>query len=301
MKKAGKILLILIAIAAVLLVYLIRKQAVPKNYENGETGGPLEEKYLAHGSYEVSFTSEKAMQDFQKYEIWYPSALTDSDTVWPVIVISNGTGIKASKAKQMFRHFASWGFIVIGTEEEYSWNGFSAEMSLTHLLRRNEDPDSIFYHHINTEAIGALGHSQGGVGAINAATEQAHGSYYRTIVAESPTAMDLADALEWSYAPSGITVPVLLLASTGSMDENTVIPLSSLQKIYDAVPDEVMKVMARHNNADHSNMLYCADGYVTAWFLYQLCGDAEAGTVFTENGELRQNSLYQDVQISAGS
>ena len=38
-------------------------------------------------------------------------------------------------------------------------------------------------------------------------------------------------------------------------------------------------------------MLYCADGYVTAWFLYQLCGDEEAASVFTETGELSPNPL----------
>ena len=49
--------------------------------------------------------------------------------------------------------------------------------------------------------------------------------------------------------------------------------------------------MVRRKDADQGNMLYCADGYVTAWFLYQLCGDEEAASVFTETGELSSDPL----------
>ena len=301
MKKAFRIILVIVIALAVLIISLLLKPAVPHSYETGETGGTLEKKYLAHGTHDVSFLKEKAMQSFGSYEIWYPSDLKDSDDAYPVIVVSNGTGVRASKAKHMFEHFASWGFIVIGNEEEYSWNGFAADMSLTHLLKLNEDSDSVFYRHVDTAKIGALGHSQGGVGTMNAATVQEHASLYKTIAAESPTAMDLADALEWSYDPALLQVPALLLASDGSTDENTVIPLASLQKLYDTIPSDTPKVMARRTGVDHSNMLYCADGYVTAWFLYWLCDDEEAGSIFRADGELTANPLYEDVQISSVS
>jgi hypothetical protein len=58
----------------------------------------------------------------------------------------------------MFEHFASWGFIVIGNEEEYSWNGFASDMSLKYLLKCNADSESIFYQKIDTDNIGAVGH-----------------------------------------------------------------------------------------------------------------------------------------------
>ena len=50
---------------------------------------------------------------------------------FPVVILSNGIGVRASKYAAILKHLASWGFIVIGTEEEYSWNGFSSETSLT--------------------------------------------------------------------------------------------------------------------------------------------------------------------------
>ncbi len=48
----------------------------------------------------------------------------------------------------------------------------------------------------------------------------------------------------------------------------------------------------------HDDMLYKAEGYVTAWFMWQLQGDAEAAKAFTgDNPEIMQNNLYQDQKI----
>ncbi|MFZ1758958.1 MAG: hypothetical protein WAX68_03205 [Streptococcus suis] len=47
------------------------------------------------------------------------------------MILSNSTGVRASKYAAVLKHLAFWGFIVIGTEEEYSWNRFSSETSLT--------------------------------------------------------------------------------------------------------------------------------------------------------------------------
>ena len=46
-------------------------------------------------------------------------------------------------------------------------------------------------------------------------------------------------------------------------------------------------------------MLYSADGYVTAWFMWQLQDNEEASKVFTgDNPEIMQNELYQDQKIN---
>ena len=121
----------------------------------------------------------KTLQSYKKYEIWYPSEMINSDQKYPVVVFANGTGVKASKYKVLFEHLASWGFICIGTEDEYSWNGFSAEMSIRILLKLNENEtvagyDNVLYQKIDTDHIGIAGHSQGGAGVINAITDTRH-------------------------------------------------------------------------------------------------------------------------------
>lgn len=46
-------------------------------------------------------------------------------------------------------------------------------------------------------------------------------------------------------------------------------------------------------------MLYKAQGYVTAWFMWQLQGDEEAAKAFIgEDPEIMSNKLYQDQQIN---
>ena len=55
------------------------------------------------------------------------------------------------------------------------------------------------------------------------------------------------------------------------------------------------KIMARKIDMTHDDMLYKADGYVTAWFMWQLQGDENAATAFIGNDpEILKNPLYQD-------
>ena len=56
--------------------------------------------------------------------------------------------------------------------------------------------------------------------------------------------------------------------------------------------------MAREKNRDHGDMLRYADGYMTAWFLYYLQDNEEAGTAFFgENAEILTNPNWQDVKV----
>ena len=306
LKIIGIIVLVLIVFIAAFLIYLSRKPAVSDDYTTKvETGGTIESKYLAMGSHEVSYLEQAGMHDFKKYEIYYPSDLTDGTEKYPVVIYSNGTGIKASKYPAVLKHLASWGFIVMATEEENSWNGFSSEMCLRTIIQLNETETveglevNPFYNHVDLDNIGVSGHSQGGVGVINAATENKHGDMIKTIFSASPTNLALAEALQWEYDPSLISVPVFLVSSTGNSDENLVVSGTQLQEIYNAIPDNVTKVMARRTNADHGDMLSFADGYMTAWFMWQLQGDEEAAKAFIgDSPEILNNELYTDQQIS---
>lgn len=306
LKIIGIIVLVIAVLIAALLVYLSKKPAVADDYTSKvQTGGAIEARYLAMGSHDVSYLEIAGMHDFKKYEIYYPSDITSGTEQYPVVIYSNGTGIKASKYPAVLKHLASWGFIVMATEEENSWNGFSSEMCLRTIIMLNETETiegwetNPFYGHVDLDNIGVSGHSQGGVGVINAATENKHGDMIRTIFSASPTNLALAEALQWEYDPSLISVPIFLISSTGSSDENLVVSGTQLQEIYDAVPDSVIKVMARRTNAEHGDMLSFADGYMTAWFMWQLQGDQEAAKAFIgADAEILTNELYQDQRVN---
>lgn len=227
LKVIGIVLLVIAALVAVLLIWLSKKPAVDADYTNKvQTGGPIEEKYLAMGSHEVSYLEQAGMQDFKKYEIYYPSDITTGTEKYPVVIYSNGTGIKGTKYPAVLKHLASWGFIIMATEEENSWNGFSSEMCIRTIIMLNETEtidgweSNPFYGHVDLDNIGVSGHSQGGVGVINATTENKHGNMIKAIFSASPTNMALAESLQWEYDPSQITVPIFLVSSTGNSDEN---------------------------------------------------------------------------------
>ena len=307
LKIIGTILLVIAIIIGIFLIWLSKRPAVADDYTSKiKTGGAIETKYLAMGSHEVSYLEQPVMQDFKKYEIYYPKDIVNGKAKYPVVIYSNGTGIKASKYPTVLKHLASWGFIVMATEEENSWNGFSSEMCLRSIIKYNET-ESIegwelnpFYNHVDLDNIGVSGHSQGGVGVINAASENKHGNMIKAIFAASPTNMTLAEALQWDYDPRQLSVPVFLVSSTGNTDENLVVSGEQLKEIYTYVPDNVTKVMARRINMEHGDMLSVADGYMTAWFMWLLKGDEEASKAFIgNNAEITKNALYQDQLISA--
>lgn len=66
--------------------------------------------------------------------------------------------------------------------------------------------------------------------------------------------------------------------------------------MYNKIPSP--KVMIRRSGCEHGQMLYSADGYVTAWFMWQLQGDNRTAQAFTGNSpEIKENKHYQDQRI----
>lgn len=300
MKKALKIIGIILLVIAVGIGWLVYKFLTaepeimaPEDYETSvETGGDIETKYLAHGSFEVSYFEEATAEKWAKYEVYYPTALESGSEKYPVIVVANGSGVRASRYPAVFQHYASWGFIVIGNEHDTSYAGDSADASLEYLIQANDDPNSVLYQKVDLKNVGIVGHSQGGVGTFAAITAQPHSDMYKAAVSLSPVPEESAKTIHWDYDPSNISIPVMILAGT----ENDTISADQLKELYSHISSD--KVMAIHSGMNHPQMLYTADGYVTAWFMWQLQGDDEAAKAFVgETPELLSNALYQDQQI----
>lgn len=307
MRKVLKVILIIVIIIVVLLLLayfglkklwhnILTSPMAPDNYiTEVKTGGDIEAKYIANGrhetkNFEIDYPDN---EDIKKIEIWYPADMENSDTKYPVVLFINGTGVGASRYNPVFEHLASWGFIAIGNEDPSTWEGTKANDTLSWLLKANEDESSIFYHKIDLDNIGVTGHSQGGVGVYNTINNTEHKALYKCAVTLSPTQEEVAEqVLHIPYEPSKTTIPILMLSGT----ENDVITPDNMEKSYAKVNSQ--KVMAVRKNAAHGEMLYSADGYVTAWFMWQLQGDEKAAKAFIgENPEIMNNELYQDQKI----
>lgn len=282
-------------------------------YAQTQTGGEIEETYTAMGEYDVDY-AEYPAQDLliKQYKIWYPSALAGEEgREWPIVVMANGTGVPASRYAPVFRHLASWGFVVIGNEMQNSWSGGASAGALDLLAELNEDPSSLFYHKLDLDNVGSAGHSQGAIGAINAVTAQPNGDSYKALYLASTPSSLYASTLEWAYDPALIDVPCFMTAGTGLLDageagspevaeeaqEVSISPLWSQEENYSLIPDSVPKLRARRTGADHAEMLPWPDGYMTAWFMYWLQGDETAGRAFFgPDAEIVHNPLWQDIE-----
>lgn len=316
MKTFFKIIGIVLLIIIVLVFTLWKVIEYRGNhyYKYLETEKDLEKKYSQLGKYEVSFKSFNADSVvFKEYEIWYPTELEKSSNKYPVVVIANGTGITASKYKSFFKHLASWGFVVIGNEDENSRSGESSSKSLDYILKLNEDKNSIFYNKIDTGNIGIGGHSQGGVGTINAVNNWDNRKLYKAMYTASATApfwgQEGQFGTEWAYDITKITIPYFFIAGTGHFDSGEatsiketsgqgICPLYAMKDIYSKLTTEY-KVMGRLVNIDHGETYKKADGYMTAWFMYWLKGDKQAeNAFFCDNAEILTNANWQDVKIN---
>lgn len=295
MKKIMKAVLIIIAVIAVVLILMIKLalklEVVPYNYtETTSTGGELEKKYLAAGEYEVAHVEgdfpEESDSDWKSYVIYYPKELEEIDYEYPVVISCNGTGVPASHYAVLLEHLSSWGFIVVGNEDPNTAPGDSAKATRDILLALNEDQNSIFYHKVDAENIGIYGHSQGAHAVFNSIQNT---DIFKTAVALSPSDTEHAESNKMPYEYESTTISFLMLAGSG-MDA---IDLDNMNIMYEKL--NCPRLFARKTSINHGEMLYSADGYVTAWFCWQLKEDENASKIFSgENPEIFSNGLYQD-------
>ncbi|MBQ6628354.1 MAG: hypothetical protein IJH65_05990, partial [Methanobrevibacter sp.] len=302
LKVIGIIILLLGVLIAVLFHFISKSPSVPENYtDTVKTGGEIEAKYLAMGSYEVEHLESATVSSLEKFEVYYPKDIYNLGKV-PVVIFLNGTGTPASKYPALQEHLASWGFITIANEENNSFYGEGVELSIRYLLfadtYSSNDDESPLKGHIDFDNIGVTGHSQGGIGVINGITIHPHSDMIKAAVMLSSTETDMAKAFLWDSDSSLIHANTMMIGSSGQTD-SAISPLESMQKTYENITDDVIKVLARRNDCDHGEMLYYADGYVTAWFMYFLQGDEEAGKAFFgDNPEISANEFYQDIMIN---
>lgn len=274
-------------------------------YKNFDTEADLEKYYSVPGSFAVSTWSKKVSDSsIKKLEIWYPSDLEESSEKYPLIISVNASNTPASKYDAYLEKLASWGFIVVGNEDKQTGNGTTASKTLDLILSISSDCP--VYGKIDESNIGILGGSQGGAGAICAATKFNNSSKYKTLVTISAAYPLLAKNMGWEYDASKISVPTFMMAGTGSSDDSGnykddefagVSPLFALVDNYNDITAAVPKVRGRIIGAEHQDMLVESDPYVTAWFMYQLQNDAKAETVFFgDNAEILSNNRWQDVK-----
>ncbi len=219
-------------------------------------------------------------------------------------MVVNASGTPAASYEPFFERLASWGFVVIGNEDGQTGTGETASITLEAVLNLKE---TVIAGRIDTENMGIIGYSQGGAGALAAVSEYENGKLYKTIFTGSAAYKFMAGNFGWNYDVTKINIPYFMTAGTGISDDAGVkditkeyagvCPLESLIENYSSISADVVKIRARATGAEHEEMLMRTDGYMTAWMLYHLQGNQEAGKAFfTDDAEILHNKDWQDIE-----
>lgn len=115
-----------------------------------------------------------------KFDLYYPTNLGAGGFKHPILTWGNGSFGKPSQVGYLLNHMASWGFVVIASEDSMTGPGQTILDAAKFLVNANSDSASIFFIKLNVSQIGAFGHSQGAGGAINALIKS--GGLIKTVV-----------------------------------------------------------------------------------------------------------------------
>ncbi len=248
----------------------------------------------------------------EAYDIWYPADLGASRTRHPIITWGDGTLAHPREYDYLLRHLASWGFVVIAPDLTNTGTGAQMLDAVHYLTQQNGDSASEFYGKLDTDAIGAMGHSQGGLGAL-AASAKSNGSIKTAVTLEMPSQTVCASLPPLIPGYNVCDIPTGLISGSVLLVSGTEDPVSTtgtgMRGVYDSLPASIPKARAALVNASHNDIqgqpgcvnYGCNDGvegylgYLTAWLLGELRGDSTARGVFVSGtGEFLHNTNWAD-------
>lgn len=227
----------------------------------------IEATYSDDGPYA---TTSKSVTGFT---IFYPRNLEGNH---PIITWGNGTSAPTMVYRPLLSHLASWGFVVIASNSVMTQNGNDLIRGVDYLIDENETARSEFYGMLDTDHIGTTGHSQGGGGAINAATDS-------RVTCSVPIAP----------SPGGIRQvegPIFLVA--GRSDALVSAALVRSTSYSPANGPTVFGIVDGMGHMAFAGDAGDARGYITAWFMYHLQGDEFAGEAFIGDCEICSNNNW---------
>jgi hypothetical protein len=167
----------------------------------------------------------------------------------PILTWGNGTLGSTTQVDFFLRHMASWGFVVVATEDQLTGPGQTILDAANFMVHANSDPASPFFHKLNVNQIGAFGHSQGAGGAGQAFIKSA--GLIKTVVP-----IELPARVWCTLGPNCFEPANLTGGSVFFIDGSADIPISpptqsqppaiigeqSVQAFYDATPNSVRKL-----------------------------------------------------------
>jgi fermentation-respiration switch protein FrsA (DUF1100 family) len=215
---------------------------------------------------------------------YWPTNLGSQDRKHPVVLWGNGTFLNPGNYDALLRHLASHGFIVAAANTTNAGSGQEMLAGLTSLTTFNGDPSSVFYGKVDLTRVAAIGHSQGGGGAINAGAD----SRVDTVIGIEP----------FLGTDAGIRGPVLYLAG----ENDTVISPASVLAKYNGQGTRIPAAFAEAAGATHTDPIVNGNQFrapITAWLRWRLMGDSNARNQFVGSCAYCSSSVWADYRTNA--
>jgi hypothetical protein len=243
----------------------------------------------------------------QRFNVYHPSNLADSGYCHPILIWANGyrdnpeqvppecvvnssTNEWCGQYLPIIEHLASHGFLVVAPLSTATADGdpLPTIAGLDWILEQAEDSSSDYYHRLDTEKIGQLGHSYGGMSTCMSASDPR----YKALATICGT-----------RALSGVHTPMLFFCG----GEDGTVNCSGVRETFLTVTDQPA-FFINELNADHGSWVYQGPDGVSlsmaaAWFRVHLMDDTANRDYFYGDGcrfctdnrvQVEQNSLMAD-------
>ncbi len=271
------------------IVVLLLSVGMAGNARLATAANAIESTYAATGSFSVSTANVTDASGTVIYNLYYPTNLSTGG-LHPIITWGNGTNALPSNYWGLLNHLASWGFVVVASTDLTTGTGAEILAAANYMVQQNSNSGSIFYQKLDTAHVGAIGHSQGAGGVVNA-TNNSGGLIKTTVPIALPNQIWVSAGDE--YYVQLLTAPVLFLG--GSKDVIIASP-ATLTGYYNQVPGAAAVAVLK--GADHNTIQNTGGGflgYINAWMMYRLRNDATARGAFVGSpAEINTNTSWQN-------
>ena len=219
------------------------------------------------------------MNDPSAFTLFYPKGGKSGET-FPILTFGNGTACSPTFYDEFIGHVVSYGYIVIAPNTSNTGTGAEMLQGVDWVIKQNTESSSPIFGKVNTEKIGAFGHSQGGAGTCRAGADPR---------------IDAIATLSGTSDVSMIQCPAFFVTTGGEAgdapDERITSTLGQAQKpsMYgitvggnhdeytDKADEGITAVIGLSSNDGEQSR-----AAVTAWFDWQLKGMKEVGELFTK-------------------
>lgn len=253
----------------------------------------IEVQFGAPGPHPVMMTDVADEYGNIVYQIFHPADMASSCETHPIITWGNGSFAVPSQYPGVLNQLASWGFVVIGSTHTTVGTGIEILAAAEYMVAENGRIDSPFFARLDEDNVGAVGHSQGAGGAINAAN-LSHGLITSVLPIALPNRVWVGPGDE--FEPSELEVPVFFMSGVfdflvSSQATNT--------GFYNEVSGPAAKAAltgAGHNTIQNTGGGFL--GYLTAWFMYTLRDDVTASQAFLgDPPEIHTNRRWRNQAV----